>query len=134
MRITGAARELLREMPVHVLQQGMNVPDPNNPQGQVAVTGLGMLIRTLERRYGSSEEEIVIHTISELMRFHRNHNESTDSLLARWEIALFRANNIGGVDFGPQLRTWLLLNHLNVPVAQWSTYLQHTRPIACKCE
>ena len=104
MRITGAARELLREIQIALLQQGQLIPDPANQGQQIQISGLAVLVRTLERRYGSSEEEIVIHTISDLMRFVRKQGETADSMMARFDVALWRANNIGGVDFGPQLR------------------------------
>ena len=71
LRITGAARELLRELPIGILTNGQAIADPNGGPQQIMLSGLAVLVRTLERRYGASDEEIVIHTISELMRFNR---------------------------------------------------------------
>ena len=123
-RITGAARLVVREIPIQTLIQGAVVPDANgNP---VQVSGIGMLVRILERRYGAAPQEVQIHSISELMGFVRGHQESTDGVLARFEILLNRAEQQGGVVFGPQVKSWLLLSHLRIPRSSWFTLLSPT--------
>ena len=124
MRITGAARLIIREMPVQLLVQGQAVADAAG--NLVQVSGLGMLLRTLERRYGATEEETQIHSISELMNFSRGAGESTDEVLARFDITVHRADNIGGVLFGPQLKAWMILTHLRIPRTAWMTLLSPT--------
>ena len=59
MRITGAARLVIREMPIDMLQNGRNVADDQG--NMVQLSGLGMLIRTLERRFGATQELSLIH-------------------------------------------------------------------------
>ena len=123
MRITGAARAIVREIPVATLQNGAMVNINGNP---VQLSGLGMLLRILERRYGATEEETQIHAISELMQFSRQPGETTDMCMARFDIAMHRANNFGGVIFAPQLKAWLLLSHLRIPRSGWMVLLSAT--------
>ena len=123
MRITGVARHIVREIPVATLQHGAVVNINGNP---VQMSGLGMLLRILERRYGATEEETQIHAISELMHFSRIPGETTDMCMARFDIAMHRANNFGGVIFAPQLKAWLLLSHLRIPRSGWMVLLSAT--------
>ncbi len=85
-----------------------------------------MLIRILEKRYGAAPQEVQVHSISELFQFSRGSSESTDSVIARFEILLHRAEGIGGVLFAPQLKAWMLLTHLRLPKASWFTLLAPT--------
>ena len=124
-RITGAAKIIVREIPIQTLIQGQAVPDAQG--NMIQVSGIGMLVRILERRYGSAPQEVQIHSISELMGFVRGHHESTDGVLARFEIMLNRAELQGGVVFGPQIKSWLLLSHLRIPRASWFTLLSPTQ-------
>ena len=123
MRISGAARMIVREIPVATLINGAMVNDNGVP---VQLNGLGMLLRILERRYGATEEETQIHAISELMQFTRTPGETTDMCMARFDIAMHRANNFGGVLFAPQLKAWLLLSHLRIPRSGWMVLLSAT--------
>lgn len=123
MRISGAARMIVREIPVATLQQGGVVQENGAP---LQLNGLGMLLRILERRYGATEEETQIHAISELMQFTRTSGETTDMCMARFDIAMHRANNFGGVLFAPQLKAWLLMSHLRVPKSAWMIMLAAT--------
>lgn len=124
MRITGSARTVVREMPIALLTGGQQVPD--GAGGLVQLNGLGMLLRTLERRYGATDQETQIHTISELMGFSKLSGESTDQLLARFEVILHRADAIGGIALGPQLKAWMILSHLRIPRNSWMTLLSPT--------
>ena len=123
-RITGAARTILREMPILLLQQGQQVvDDQGNPY---RITGLECLLRALERRYGALAEEVQIHAISELMQFQRHSGESTDECLARFDVLLHRGNDIAGVAFSPPIRAWLTLTHLRIPRSAWVNLLVPT--------
>lgn len=124
MRITGAARLIVREMPVPLLQNGQVVIDENG--NQVQLSGLGMLLRTLERRYGATQQETQIHSISELMGFTRQAGESTDEVMARFDVQVHRADQQGGVVLGTQVKAWLLLTHLRIPRTAWMLLLAPT--------
>lgn len=124
-RITGAAKIVVREIPIGTLINGGLVPDAaGNP---VQLTGIGMLLRILERRYGAAPQEVQIHALSEFMGFVRGHHESTDAVLARFEILLNKAELQGGFQFGPQIKAWLLLSHLRIPRTSWFTLLAPTQ-------
>ena len=92
----------------------------------IPLSGLGMLIRTLERRFGATQEETQVHSISELMQFSRQTAESTDEVIARFDVLVHRADIVGGVQFGPQLKAWLLLTHLRIPRSAWMVLLAPT--------
>ena len=120
LRITGAARTILREMPIQLLQNGQQIVDDYGQQQRI--TGLECLLRALERRYGALAEEVQIHAISELMNFQRYSGETTDECLARFDVLLHRGNDVAGVVFAPPIRAWLTLTHLRIPRPAW-TYL-----------
>ena len=125
MRITGAARLIVREMPIDMLVQGRVVDDGQG--NMIQLSGLGMLLRTLERRYGATTEETQVHSISELMQFARQSGESTDEVIARFDVLVHRADTVGGVQFGAQLKAWLLLTHLRIPRSAWMVLLAPTK-------
>jgi len=120
MRITGVARDMVREIPIGMLTQGHVYPEGN-------FDGLGVLLRALERRYGALDQEVQVHSISELMSFSRIAGESTDSTIARFDVLLHRANYNGGVAFGAPLRAWMILTHLQIPKTAWSILLVATQ-------
>ena len=122
--MVGAAAIILREMPIGMLVNGDDVDDGNGQM--VHYSGVGMILRALEKRYGALDEEVAVHSISELMGFARQPNESTDEVLARFEVLLHRAGAVAGVQFGPQLRAWMLLNHLRIPKTAWHIILSPT--------
>jgi hypothetical protein len=84
LRLSGASRLIIREMPTQLLtdgeavfnDQGLPVLDAlGNPTRR---TGLDVLIRQLERRYGALDQATQIYHVSELMCFARLPSESTD--------------------------------------------------------
>ena len=124
MRITGAARLIVREMPIDMLVQGRIVDDGQG--NMIQLSGLGMLLRTLERLYGATTEETQVHSISELMQFARQSGESTDEVIARFDVLVHCADTVGGVQLGAQLKAWLLLTHLRIPRSAWMVLLAPT--------
>ena len=126
LRITGAARTLLREVPVATLANGQLVPDPNQPGQMMLISGVEALIRILERRYGALDQETQVFTVSELMTFQRGHHESTDEMIARFDVILFKANAIAGVAYPPVIRAWVILTHLRIPRSAWPALLAPT--------
>ena len=120
MRITGAAKAVVREIPTAMLINGQVVVENGV---QVQLNGVESLVRILSRRYGAQPQEVQIHSLSELFSFQRHGHEFTDACIARWEILLARAENLGGVVFAAQIKGWLLLNHLRLPTSSWFNIL-----------
>ena len=92
----------------------------------VHYTGCAITLQASELRYGAMKQEVAIHAISELTDFRTSSGESTDAVLARFEVLLHRAGAIAGALFGSQLRAWLLLHHLRMPRAAWHLILSPT--------
>ena len=59
-------------------------------------------MRTGKRRYAALDQEIQVHAISELMNFQRGQSENTDETIARFEIILHKAENLGQVQLMSQ--------------------------------
>ena len=119
LRLTGAARLVAREIDTAVLQNGVMI------QGMPA-DGIHALLHVLRTRYAPLEQEIQVHVVSELMQFSRMSGESTDELLARFEVVNNRAANLAQVDLGFILKSWMLLSALRVPLNSWSILLSPT--------
>lgn len=127
LRLTGNARLLMRDMPAVLMRDGQDILDQ---QGQVIGhrTGLEVLVRALNTRYGALAQETQIFLVSELMTFSRAHNESTDECIARFDSVMFRAVDGGGVvAFNPPVRSWIILTHLKVPRTAWPVLLAPTQ-------
>lgn len=125
LRLTGAARTVMREVPTALLTLGQDFVDAAGNQAHR--TGLEVLVRILQARYGALPQEQQIFAVSELMTFHRMHGETTDEMLARWDIIMFRAVENGGVvNFNPPVRAWIILTHLRIPRGIWPTLLAPT--------
>ena len=76
MRLTGGAKELVRELNPLNLSQGGAV-------NGVLVNGTEYLLSQLQRRYGVLEHELQIYVLKELLHFQRGDGESTDEALSR---------------------------------------------------
>ena len=125
MRIGGTGKDLIRELDVNVLSNGMLQPDAQgNP---VQVTGLEMLIRALERRYGPLAQELEVHSIAELLQFRRNAGEDTDSVVNRFNLTKARAFNGAGFDMSWVGFGFLLLTILGIPKTSWPLLLAPTQ-------
>ena len=126
IRLTGAVRNLMREIPIDILTQGQNYVDEFGNQAHR--TGVEALLRILTNRYGALPQETQIFLVSELMQFHRHQKESTDEMLSRWDIVMMKAVDGGGiVDFVPPIRSWIILSHLRIPRTAWPQLLLPTR-------
>ena len=117
LQITGAAREIVREIPPQHLRDG--VQDPQ--QGHIP--GLMLLARALTDRYGPLESEVATRAISELVTFTRMQGESVDALLVRFEVLRVRAQQRGGLGINAQGLSWMLLNALRLPPEMWDRLL-----------
>ena len=124
LRLTGAAKILVREMEPDQLRDGIVIADANNQPLQL--TGVQTLLRALERRYAPLEQESQVHAIHELFSFRRGHSESVDEVIARFEVTVHRAQNIGNVQIGEPVLAWMVLSHLGVSENTWPLALAPT--------
>ena len=126
LRLTGAARDLMRDMPGDMLANGFDVVD-NFGQLIEHRTGVQCVVRALRERFGALEQEVQIFNVSELMTFQRQSGETTDQCIARFNSVMFRATDAGGIQpFGPTIRAWIILTHLRLPRSVWPTLLTAT--------
>ena len=127
LRLTGAARLIMREIPADLMANGQDITDL---MGQIIGhrTGLEVFVRILQQRYGALDQETQIFNVSELMTFSRKQQETTDEMFARFDVVMFRAQDGGqGVaPFLPPIRAWILLTHLKVPRQAWPVLLAPT--------
>ena len=146
LRLAGSAKVLAREMDPNMLINGVMIDDPaggymldpNNGQpmrdpntgnyipAQIAITGLEALMRQLRRRYAPLDQEIQISAISELFHFRRSHHEGTDELIARFDLCIHRAANMGQVVIGEPIKAWMLLSASGIGREKWAMLLQPT--------
>ena len=57
--------------------------------------------------------------ISAVFLFRRLAHEPIDDYLTRFEVVIFRANNLGGFTMHAPGRAWLLLNGMELPPTTW---------------
>ena len=114
--ITGAARDLIREIPPQQLRDGLW------ENGQ-HVTGLLVLCRTLARHYAPLESELQTRAMSELMGYSRMPGESIDAALTRFEILRHRAAQRGGFFMNTTSLAYILLNGLRIKAESWDRLL-----------
>ena len=127
LRLQGSAKIVVREMDAGMLINGVVIPnpDPMNPQ-PIQITGLQYLLRQLRRRYAPLEQEVQIQAISDLFHFRKYSQETTDELIARFELCIHRAANRGQVIIGEAVCAWMLLSALGVPRDEWALLLAPT--------
>lgn len=114
--ITGAARDLIREIPPQQLRDGVW------ENGQ-HVAGLLVLCRTLARHYAPLESELQTRAMSELMGYSRMPGESIDAALTRFEILRRRAAQRGGFFMNATSLSYILLNGLRIKAESWDRLL-----------
>ena len=118
LQISGAARELVREIAPHVLRDGIADPQTGNH-----VPGVMVLARTLAERYAPLETELQTQSMSELMSFCKIHSESVDQCLTRFDVLRHRAHQRAGLNMTPQGLSWLLLNGFKLRPDMWDRIL-----------
>lgn len=118
LQISGSARELIREIPPHVLQHGQV-----NQQTGVHTPGIMILAETLVQRYAPLEAETAARSVAELMSFRKLPTETVDGFLVRFDILRNRAANRGGMALNWEGMGWLLLNALGVNPEVWDRLL-----------
>ena len=125
MRIGGTGKELVRELDVNILSNGMMLQDPLG--NLVQTSGLECLIRAVQRRFGPLEQELEIHVISELLQFRRKAGEDTDSVISRFSLTKERALQGAGFDMSWVGFAFLLLTVLGINKSQWPLLLAPTQ-------
>ena len=83
-------------------------------------TGVDVILEGLNRRFGQLDVESSITTIIELLTFRRNHWESIDEALTRFELLRSRTDaNAAGFQMPEAVLAWQLLVALNIPRTVW---------------
>ena len=121
LRLQGAAKIMVRELEPDQLQQGIVIAGPNGQPLQL--TGLETLLRALSRRHAPLEQETQVHAIHEFLSFRRGHAESTDEVVARFEITCHRAQVHGQVQIAEPIMAWMLMSHLGIGRDRWPLIL-----------
>ena len=116
LQVTGAARELIREIPARQLRDGVYENGVHTP-------GLYLLCRTLANHYAPLEAELQTRSMAELMQFSRMGNETIDSCLTRFEVLQHRAVQRGGLMLNPTTLSYVLMNGLRLRPDQWDRAL-----------
>lgn len=120
LQISGAARDLVREIPPNVLQNGRI-----DPQTGAHTSGLMVLAETLIQRYAPLDAEVATRSVSELINIRKMQGESTDAFLVRFDVLRNRAANRGGMAVNFSGLSWILLNALGLAPDQWERLLFH---------
>jgi hypothetical protein len=116
LRLTGGAKEVVREVPINLLMYG--IIDPLTQQQ--TSTGLDVLLNGLQRRFGQLALESTIMHIVELITFRRRSSESIDEALTRFEALRTRYdNNVQNFQMPVPALAWSLLEALRVPRSIW---------------
>ena len=124
LRLTGAARELIRDLPFDSLVNGVQVIGGDGAPRQL--TGLQVLLQAIERRFAPNQQELAVRALSEYMGISRASGETVDEFLSRWEIARSRAAQQAGFAMGEPGQAWSLLNLLRIPADCWTLILAET--------
>lgn len=134
LRLTGAAKLLVREFDPQTLVNGMDVLDPaggfdqNGNPAIIHLNGLDVLLRELSNRYAPLEQETQIHAISELFAFKRMQGENTDDLISRYVIVHARAQvQLNNAPLPPAVQSWMILTALHFPREKWTVLLAPTQ-------
>ena len=117
-QLSGTAREVCREVDADRIAHGGNV-------GQAKfLSGLGVILRALTRKFGELEYETNIITMHTLLHFTQGQGETIDQTLSRFDVVRHRAANHGGLEPGPSGAAYLLMNALKIPPGMWASFLQ----------
>lgn len=127
-RLGGAARTLAREIPPEALRNGRRNTDA---AGNVVVeTGLDLLVRGLEARFGARDFEVSVSSVVDILSFRRLPGEETDEALSRFEVIEVRADSLPYLPNGDRqfvlsraVTSWLLLSNMHVKRDYWPTLL-----------
>ena len=118
-RLGGAARELVRAVPASELRDGRH----DLATGAIT-SGLQLVVRGLERRFGAFAVETSTRVIIDLLGFNRRSAESIDEALARFETLKGHVQaQAAGFMLPIPVLSWLLLERLHVPRRTWPLVL-----------
>ena len=107
LRLTGAAKMIIRELDPNILVVGQVIVEEGQ---QIRLTGVQALLRILRRRYAPLDQEAQLHAVSEFFSFTRQQHEDTDQVVARFEVVCFRARDVGGANMNEVVLSWMLLH------------------------
>ena len=123
LQLGGTAKSLARELDIHTLQHGMAIYQGNG-QGPQPMSGVGVLLRGLSRKFAPLGVEVTVKAIAEYMYIHRLNNEGIDNFLTRFDLLRTRAN-LQGFQMNPVATSWFLLTAMGAPPSAWPQILQH---------
>ena len=120
LRLTGAAREVVRESPTQPIIEGIN----ELQEGVlVHVSGWEVLLNALRRRFAPLEQEQEISAITELFQFRRRSNETIDEVVSRFELTRYKAAQQGRMAISEAGLAYMLLMVCGINQSQWPLLL-----------
>ena len=93
LALGGAARNLVREMDMHVKMNGVDEQDANG--GVRHTDGVTYILRALQAHYGMDGQDLSLQTVDEWEDFRRQPGETIDQMVSRFEILRYRVGREG---------------------------------------
>ena len=106
--LTGVAKEMAMTLSVDELANG-GITDTG-----VFADPVSYLLHGLHANFGQLDEESKLASMTEIFKFARRPNESTDSLLARFDMVVHRSREEGNVEFNVPVRAMMLFKTFNI--------------------
>ena len=85
---------------------------------------LALLLDSLQKKFGALDDETAIECIAAIMTFRHEPPETIDAMMTRFDLAYYRASQLGAFDISNQGKAWLLLTAMRLPTNTWVTLLQ----------
>lgn len=123
MNLSGAAREIARQMTFEEITGGGMITDEQGVQAQA--DPLSYLLWHLAHRFAPLGEESRLQAMGELYNFSKKPNETIDSLITRFESVRHRARTLdGGITMNWEGTAWLIIKAVGCSHQQLLTLLQ----------
>ena len=106
--LQGVAKEMAMTLSVDELANG-GMTDTG-----VFADPVSYLLHGLHANFGQLDEETRLASMTEIFKFNRRPNESTDSLLARFDMVVHRSREEGNVEFNVPVRAMMLFRCLSI--------------------
>ena len=117
MQMTGAAKNRVSQIVEG--EDGLLLLQRGNGQ----MTGLMYLLQNIGEKFAPLEVELSARAMNDMMNFHRQHGESIDALLSRFEMVRTRAMTRGGMGMTYEGLTWILMKAVGLNADQWDRCL-----------
>ena len=117
MQMTGAAKNRVTQIVEG--EDGLLLLQRGNGQ----MTGLMYLLQNIGEKFAPLEVELSARAMNDMMSFHRQHGESIDALLSRFEMVRTRAMTRGGMGMTHEGLTWILMKAVGLNPDQWDRCL-----------